>query len=987
MSAIPPQLVRRRRSLPAAETTRPKVYTIPVHRNFADALVNGLLAQHGRDRMTLARGMILVPNNRAARAITDAFVRRAEPGLLLPRLVPVGDVGDDAMGIALDPAGSDPVPAAVDPQVRRFILARLVQQARAIEGMRIDAAEALRMGDALAVTIDTLHADEIAPEKLKTLDIASDLAVHWQKSLDLLAIILDQWPQELARLGRIDLAERRNHLLNRQARAWQDAPPPGFVVAAGITTSARAIANLQRVVARMPNGAVVLPGIDLASPEDEWEAISKLESHPQHHLCLLLDRMAVARSDVLSWRWGDGAIARAERARAVANAFAPAAFTHKWRTLDRAERSLPRVRLVEFAAPADEAQGIAIALREALETPARTAALITPDRALAGRVAAHLRRWGIDADDSAGRPLSVTPPGTLILGLIAAVSEGFAPVPLLSLLKHPLVMAGEGRLDWLDGVRSLDIALRGPRPAQGLKGMAAHLASGDKRTRDIRALAENWWTGVAPRFAALEQAFTTPNPAMPDLLEAVRIAAEDLAGDALWSDAAGRALSDLFADLAAAMPDGPQDVDARSLGAVMAQLMQSIAVRPPQGGHPRISIWGLLEARLQSADLLVLGGLNEGIWPASAQPDPWLAPKVRQELSLGGLDRRVGLSAHDLATALGGRDVLITRSRRDERAPTIASRFVLRLEAMLGGIERDHRVVALATEIDAHYGPAQLSKRPAPAPPASQRPRVISVTEVDRLKADPYAFYARRILGLTPLDPVDADPGPAWRGTAVHAIFEKWHKEDDLHPDALMPRVAALFDDPGIHPLLRALWQPRLNEAMQWIAAEIASDRASGRIVIDSEVSGSIEIAGVRLKGVADRIDRTGNALAIVDYKSGTPPSPKAVEAGFSMQLGLLGLIAERGGFPGISGKPDRFEYLALNKDKGQFGYRKSPVGGKTTALTTDNFVDASAGKFTEAAENWLTGAAPFTAKLHPEFAPYTEYDQLMRLAEWYGRD
>lgn len=971
----------------AAETTRPKVFTIPVHRNFADALVNGLLDQHGSDRMALARGMLLVPNNRAARAITDAFVRRAEPGLLLPRLVAVGDVGDDAMGIALDPAGGDPVPAAVDPQMRRFILARLVQQANAIEGARIDAAEALRLAEGLSVTIDTLRADEIDPEKLKTLDIANDLAVHWQKSLDLLAIVLDQWPDELARLGRIDLAERRNHLLNRQARAWQDAPPPGYVVAAGITTSARAIANLQRVVARMPNGAVVLPGVDLSTDDDEWEVISKLESHPQHHLCLLLDRMAVARSDVERWRWGDGAIARAERARAVANAFAPAAFTHKWRTLERAERRLPHVRLAEFAAPADEAQGIAIALREAMETPARTAALITPDRALAGRVAAHLRRWGIDADDSAGRPLSVTPPGTMILGLIAAVSEGFAPVPLLSLLKHPLVMAGDTRLGWLDGARSLDIALRGPRPAPGLTGLAAHLAGGDKRTREVRAVAEHWWTGVAPRFAALEAAFATPNPAMPDLLEAIRAVAEDLAGDALWSDAAGRALGTLFAELAAAMPDGPQDVDAQSLGAVMAQLMQGIAVRPPQGGHPRISIWGLLEARLQSADLLVLGGLNEGIWPTSAQPDPWLAPKVRQALGLGGVDRRVGLSAHDLATALGGRDVLITRARRDERAPTIASRFVLRLQAMLGGIEREDRIVALATEIDAHHGPAQLSARPAPAPSLAQRPRVISVTEVDRLKADPYAFYARRILALTPLDPVDADPGPAWRGTAVHAIFEKWHKADDLHPDRLMPRVVALFDDPGIHPLLRALWQPRLTEAMQWIAGEIVADRAVGRIVMGSEVSGSIEIAGVRLKGVADRVDRTGDALAIVDYKSGTPPSAKAVEAGFSMQLGLLGLIAEQGGFPGVAGRPERFEYWALNKKNGQFGYRTTPVGGKSTSLTAENFVAASAAKFIEAAEQWLTGSAPFTAKLHPEYAPYGEYDHVMRLAEWYGRD
>jgi ATP-dependent helicase/nuclease subunit B len=973
--------------LRAGEATRPKVFSIPVHRNFADALVNGLLAMHGRDRLTLARGTVLVPNNRAVRAITDAFVRRAEPSLLLPRLVPVGDVGDETMGVALDPAGGASVPAAVDPYTRRFVLARLVQQVRAVEGGRIDAAEALRLASELAATMDALLAEEIAPEALRKLDVGADLAVHWQKSLDLIAMLLDRWPEELARLGRIDLVERRNILLRRQAQEWETCPPSGFVVAAGITTSAKAVAALLRSVARLPNGMVVLPGIDLASPQDEWDAIADapLESHPQHHLRLLLDRMNVARSDVARWRWGDGKARQAVRARAVSNAFVPAKFTAKWNSLPPAQRKLPGVRLAEFATPADEAQGIAIALREALETPQRTAALITPDRTLAQRVTAHLRRWGIEADDSAGRPLNVTQPGTLILGIVNAAADRFAPVTLLSLLKHPLVMAGEKRLDWLAGVRSLDLALRGPRPAPGLTGLAAYLAGGDRRSRGVRALAEEWWVDVVPRFATLETAFSVEHPALPDLLEAVRETVQDLAGDSAWSGSAGRAAGALFADLANAVPKGPLDADVQSLGPIMAQLMGDVAVRPPQGGHPRISIWGLLEARLQSADLLVLGGLNEGVWPSSAAPDPWLAPKVRQELGLGGLDRRVGLAAHDLATALGGRDVLMTRARRDARSPTIASRFVLRLEAMLGGIVREDRIVALADAIDAHSGPAQLTQRPAPSPPVEQRPRIISVTEVDRLKADPFAFYARRILKLSALDPVDADPSAAWRGTAVHAVFDDWFKKDALDPDRLHARIAALFDDPGMHPVLRALWQPRLTEAVQWIADEVAKDNAAGRTVIETEITGRIDIAGVTLQGKPDRIDRIDGALAIVDYKTGKAPAAKAVKAGFAMQLGLLGLIAERGGFAGIAGTPSLFEYWSLAKDKETFGKRSTPVKDGSD-LTAQNFTATAAAQFTDAAEKWLTGGEPFTAKLHPEYANYGEYDHLMRLDEWYGR-
>ena len=996
MSAIPVRSKRPRLFSPMPDPStgsgrpRPKVFTIPVHRNFADALVNGLMAIHGRDRMALARGMVLVPNNRAVRAITDAFVRRAELGLLLPRLVAVGDVGGDAMGVALNPAGADAVPAAVDPLVRRFAMARMVQQARAETKAPIDAAEALRLATELAATLDTLLAEDISPRALQTLDVGNDLSVHWQKSLDLISVLLDRWPGELTRLGRIDLVARRNVLLRRQAKAWWDAPPPGFIVAAGITSSAAAVAELLKVVARMPGGIVVLPGVDLASPADEWDAIVDdcIESHPQHHLRILLDRMGVARSDVARWRWGDGKARQAVRARAVSNAFAPAFATKKWNSLPAPQRKLLGVRLAEFATPADEAQGIAIALREALEVPGRTAALITPDRALAERVVAHLKRWGVNADDSGGRPLSVTPAGTLILAVAGVAADKFAPVALLSLLKHPLVMAGEGRLDWLKGVRRLDLALRGPRPAPGLAGLAAYLAGGDKRIRGGRAAAEIWWNDVAPLFATLEAAFAVPQPSLAGLVDAVRETISALAEDGAWGGAAGRAASDLFAALMAAAPEGPLDIDIAALSPLLDHLLKEIAVRPPQGGHPRISIWGLLEARLQSADLLICGGLNDGVWPASPTPDPWLAPKVRMELGLGGLDRRVGLAAHDLATALGGPEVLLTRAKRDARSPTISSRFVLRLEAMLGGIEADERIVALAQAIDAYDGRSQRATQPAPSPPVAIRPKVISVTEVDRLKADPFAFYAKSMLRVSPLDNVDAEPTAAWRGTMIHAVFDKWFKEDKLHPGKLVERVAAIFDDAGMHPVMRAMWQPRLMEAIDWIAEQVAADKSVGREVIESEIRGSVDIAGVKLKGVADRIDRTDGALAIVDYKTGAPPSAKAVEAGFSMQLGLLGLIAKRGGFEGITGTPTDFEYWTLRKNKkGGFGERTSPVKSKSTGLTPDNFVAAAAKSFSDAAERWLTGDEPFKAKLNPAFAPYTDYDHLMRLGEWYGRE
>jgi ATP-dependent helicase/nuclease subunit B len=972
----------------------PSVHTIPPHRGFADALANGLIARHGRGETELARGIVLLPNNRAARAVADAFVRRSGGGLLLPRLVPIGDSElDERIGGALEPLDSEPVPPAIDAIERLFLLAGLIE--RHLPGTA--GPEALRLAEDLARTLDQLIVEEVDPASLRAFGAeAPDLSLHWQASLDRLTVILDHWPRLLAEHGRIDPAERRRRLLDALARRWRAQPPDGFVVAAGITDTAPAVARLLRTVSRVPTGAVVLPGLDTAMPEAEWRALGphdadpetgfrprSIETHPQFQLKLLLDRMGVARGEVERWRWGGGGGAPAVRSRAIANAMRPAAFTSAWQTSPAAARRLTGVRALELADPAEEAQAIAIALREALEVPGRTAALVTPDRSLARRVSAHLKRWGVDADDSAGRPLSEMAPGTFLLALATAAAEQFAPVPLLALLKHPLAMRGERRLAWLDGARQLDLALRGPRPPAGLAGIAAHLANREGRDRDVRKAALDWWRTVAPGLEPLERAFRQPDPPFARLLAALRETASALSGDEAWAGTAGRAAAELLASVEGV---GTGRVSPASVGAMLEQLMRGVAIRPPYGQHPRLFIWGLIEARLQQADLVILGGLNEGVWPQLPAPDPWLAPRLRHALGLPGLERRIGVAAHDFAGGLGAPNVLVTRARRDSRAPAIASRFWLRLEAMTGGVSRSplYRKWAAAIDRPAALRPAA---RPAPSPAASLRPRLISVTEVDRLKADPFAFYARKMLGLPSLDAVDADPGAAWRGSAVHRVLEAWMKEDDCDPAALRPRAEALLAETAAHPLVRALWQPRLLEAIDWIAEQVAKNRDEGRRPLRAEAKGKCRIGEVTLYGEADRIDRLADgSLAIVDYKTGTPPGPKAVAEGYSMQLGLLGLVAERGGFEGIEGAAACFEYWSLAKKAGKLGYVTSPVGGRT-GFDPAGFTARAERNLIAAAEAWLTGSAPFTAKLHPEYAPYGDYDQLMRLDEWYGRE
>jgi ATP-dependent helicase/nuclease subunit B len=956
-----------------SDPQRVAVYTIPSHRSFADALAAGLIARFGSDPLALARGRILLPNNRAVRAVTDAFVRASGGGLLLPRLIPVGDPElDERIGGVLEAIDDrEAIPPAIDATERLLRLASLVPGH--------GSAENLRLAADLARTLDALLIEEIDPVRLKdAVSQTSDLARHWEHSLARLQLIYEVWPQLLSESEAIDLTERRNRLLHRLAERWTSDPPTGFTIAAGITTAAPAVAALVGRVARMPHGMVVLPGLWLANvfADEEWEALGPDENgrgeatHPQFHLKLILNRIGVAREEVQPWRWAGSGSSSPARSRAVANAMAAPEFSDKWARLKPAERRLAGIRLAELADPAAEAQAIALALREALETPEKTAAFVTPDRQLAGRVTALLARWGVDADDSAGKPLSSTPPGTLLLGIASAAAEELAPVPLLALLKHPLVGGdGDERLAWLDVVRELDRNLRGPRPRAGIAGLDGHFGA-------LRA-----WAIARPKLEAIDCA-SDHTVTLSDFAGSLSQAAEILCGDAAWRGPAGRMAAEMIVDLQSSEAAQSLVVHAGEAVPLLRQVLDQRSVRPPYGGHPRIFIWGLLEARLQRADLVVLGGLNEGAWPIVPPPDPWLPPKVRSTLGMPTLDSRVGLAAHDFASALGAPEVLITRARRDSTSPTVASRFLLRLNAISGGLPRDVKLERLTRALD-DPGTPQPVDRPAPSPPAEQRPARISVTAVDRLKADPFAFYAQTILKLRTLELLDADHTAAWKGTAVHAVLQEWLQHDDCDPAKLRARAERLLNDAAVHPMLRALWAPRLLEAIDWIAALERDNQAKGRMPLKAEATGETVLGGLTVHGRVDRIDRLADgALAIVDYKTGAPPTQKAVDAGFALQLGLLGLIGRAGGFDGVKGDPEAFEYWSLTRHKGSFGKLTRP----DKDMAPGEFLDHAYRNFAEAAGKWLTGTEPFTAKLNPAYAPFGDYDQLMRLQEWYGR-
>ncbi len=986
---------------------QPEIFSIPPHVAFVDALAKGLLDRCGDDPLALARAHVLLPNRRAARALTDAFVRLSgDRGLLLPRMTPVGDLGDDSfdrlaggeLALALAPA--------VPPLQRRLELARLVRQMPARDNGGRDAGrsavEALRLGDALGDTLDVLLAEEIAPERLKTVVDDSDLAHHWQDTLAFLDLVITHWPPARDAAGGSDGGTRVAAMIDALVARWTATPPAGLVVAAGVTGSSPPLVRLLAAVLALPAGMIVLPGLDSDLSDDgeaRWAAIRcrasdgddvrENEEHPQFALKALLARLRLERADVRDWGAAsahDGPVARTAQ---VMAAMAPADAADGWHTGVLAG-GFEAVRAVEAATPSEEAQVIAVALREALVQPGRTAALVTPDRALARRVAAHCRRWGILIDDSAGTPLRLTPPGALALALVEAMAQGFAPVALLAVLKHPLVANGETRLPWLQSVRLLDRALRGVRPPPGLEAIGEALDRwlADTR-RDDRSIA-GWWEGAAGKLEPLSQLAERREIDLPLLAGALRLAGDALCGERLWAGTDGRALAALVEALETggasfgrfAIDDAP---------ALVAALLSDIAVRPAYGGHPRLAILGPLEARLQRADLMILGGLNEGIWPGRAAPDPWLAPAIRTRLGLPGLARGIGLAAQDFVGALGAADVLMTRARRDASAPLVPSRFWLRLDAFAGGITRDDRLLAIARRLDSR-GVKTPGTRPQPSPPLAKRPHRLSVTEVDTLKADPFAFYAKNLLRLRPLDPLDQDPTAATRGTRMHDVLEQWIKSGGGSLERLDQLAEAMLQAEGaLFPLLRALWAPRARRALHWAGEMIHAREAAGWMAAAAEAEGVLVLPnGIELRGRADRIDRhDDNRLAVIDYKTGRTPTAAQVQGGFASQLGLLlamaagGVLSTRDGGRVVPGTPAEIAYWKLSGGK-EPGKIVDPLKSKA-AMSVAELLDFTLEHTENLTTALLLQAKPFVSTRYPGLG-WGDYDHLARVDEWQDR-
>jgi ATP-dependent helicase/nuclease subunit B len=1029
--------------------------SVPFLRSLVAALIDGRLVagfEARRDPARLAEATLYLPTRRAVRVAREVFLDELQSNAaVLPRIVPLGDIDEDELAFAdeADALGGA-VPLDIPPRLgeleRRLTLARLVAawaKGDVLAPLVVGGpASTLSLAADLARLIDDMVTRDVPWDALDDL-VPDNLDQYWQHSLQFLRIARKMWPDYLAEVGKIEPAERRDRLIAAEARRL-GAHHAGPVIAAGSTGSMPATAKFLHAVANLPSGAVVLPGLDTDLDDDAWKTIGGVKNaagafdihpssnHPQFAMHALLRRLGITRRDVeiLSPPAPDG------RETLLSEAMRPSHATDHWHerlqqqyVATRIAAGMQDLAVIEAPNPEMEALAIAVAMREARHLQ-KSAALVTPDRALARRVTAALSRWNLDFDDSGGEALIETSAGIFARLAAEAVTRGLEPPTLLALLKHPLCRLGGFADAFKPAIEALELSLlRGTRPQPGTSGLAReferfrdelgklnrgepsalHKAEQRARLKDdqldrIDALTSRLKTAFAPLeslsaqkpydFAELAQRHREILIALSQDEDGIAIAFEGQDGFALAA-----AFDDLLAEqrrsgLMLQLPDYPD---------VFHTAFADRAVRRSEKIGATLHIYGPLESRLMQADRVIIGGLIEGVWPPAPRMDPWLSRPMRYELGLDLPERRIGLSAHDFAQLLGGEEVILSHSAKAGGAPAVASRFLHRLEAVAGDAPWDaaknkgERYVRFAEELDRPEKVTPIAQ-PEPRPPRATRPQRLSVTAIEDWLRDPYTIYAKYILKLEALDPVDMQLSAADRGSAIHDAIGEFTREFARklpdQPAEMLRQIGTRYFAPLMErPEARALWWPRFQRIATWFA-EWESARRDNIDNIDAEILGEITIPlpndrSFRLNARADRIERRRDGgYVILDYKTGQPPTGKQVRMGLSPQLTLEAAILREGGFPNISGGGTVGElvYVRLsgNNPPGEERSLELKIRPGDTPQPPDQAANYAREQLEVLIRKFENEEEPYRSLNLPMWTNrYGTYDDLARIKEW----
>jgi ATP-dependent helicase/nuclease subunit B len=1035
-SAAPP-------SAPAVNT--PRVFTITPDRPFLEDLARGILKQVGNDPLKLSDYTVLVPDRDTRDLLRQAFMEQLDgkPGIM-PRIDAPGDVDRDDLGLkvsgnpVLSQALMD-IPPAV-PRLHRQLM--LAEEILKIPGMASSVQKAIKLGGELGSFLDELQRNDIELKNVEKL-APKEFRAQWSHTAEFLKIITETWPAKLEQLGMIDPEEHRNALLEIQALHWRNNPPSKPMIAAGFTDTSPAVVSMLQAVAAMPQGAVVLPGVDRLTDAKSWDVLTPV--HPQFMFKKLLGELGAELKDVQGWDAdlpkttvrATNAAARVNngRAKLLREAMRPSGTTEGWAGLkarkqgrkkaandDESAReidpkALHGMDLITAGSPQEEASVIALKMRETLETPGKTAMLVTGDRSLARRVAAKLRYWKVEVEDSAGKSLAESQAGIFLLATANMASEEWSPVPLLEALKHPLAANGEARAAFAQKVSQLeDMALHGPRPGAGAEGLKDTLTAAfnraSRRPKDspgyrapeVLAAEKTALIDFADRLQVAGKTFfekmdtDTPLPFAEFLDEHIRFAEamaktdKETGAEKLWRGDDGRKSAQFMTQLREAAKHIPPVTGAGYVD-VLQGLMRAVSFQPAMSPHPTLRIVTPEQAKLIKADIVIMGGLNDESWPARPDVNPWLSPDMVKAMGLPPAEESIGRAAHQFTQMIASPDVLLSRSMRSGDAPTVSSPFLTRLMMVLkgAGLKDDLNGKNQLLEINqAMHTPPDVTPiaPPAPTPPVSARPKKLPVTAVESLMRDPYTVYAKYILKIRPRDPLDANPSVSERGTFTHDALDAFMKKfPDKLPDNAYDELIKMGEDAFKtrmnNPYVQSFWMPRFQRIAKWFV-KFEAERREMTKNLGTEVQGKLNIDMgdgeiFTLTAIADRVDRNEDGQAvIIDYKTGGIPTQKNVALGMSPQLTLEALIAYSGGFDGIDAtEVGDLQYWKLSG--GRPAADVTIVRGDVKQLMDE--AEKGVGDLVKAFNKKET---PYLATPRPEFAPrYNNYEHLSRVGEW----
>jgi ATP-dependent helicase/nuclease subunit B len=901
------------------------LYNIPAGVSFTDTLARGLLQETKNNPETLSTYLILLPTRRACRSLQDAFLRQSEgKPVLLPQIKPFGDIDAEELLIGRQTAQEFDLPPAISSLEQKILLAQTISK---LPNFSKNPAQDMALATALGQLMDQIYTEGLNLSDLPHIVDREAFANHWQITLDFLSILSEHWPKILEDRGCIDAADRRNRLMKSLNIHWQSSSPAHPIIAAGSTGSIPATAALLKTISNLPKGSIILPGLDTHLSDKAWSAIE--EGHPQATLKNLLEHLEVSRDNIPAWPYTNISNETSiTREKIFSHVMTPPSQTDQWTKIQLTENqqkeiqnNLSSITRYDCATPQDEAQIISLIMRETLEDKSKTAALITPDRNLARRVAVACKKWGIDVDDSGGISLNDSEIGQYLRLSAQAMIDGIKPLSFLSLLKHNYT-AGAKFTDFRSTVRALDKQLlRGITPSSGFDSLQQLFQD---KTNDptcfqkpvleilnlINHLHPIMQDGV-DLFSANSNNFKTLLKTHLEVAEKLASSVDKNGEEILWCGEEGEAAANFFSELYAHADNIPP-LNGQDYLSILEQFMASITVRPRYGTHPRLMILGQLEARLIQADRVILSGLNEGTWPPDPGHDPWMSRPMRENFGLPLPERSITLAAHDFVQGACGREVFLTRSMRVDDAPSVPARWLQRLDTFLSAVHINPEFIH--DDIYQKYA-EHLNKvksvnpieRPAPTPPIESRPRQLSVTKIEKWLQDPYSLYAEKILKLRKLDPLEKQFDAAERGTLLHEIMDRFTKKypkdiPENAQDDFLFIAQDLLKQNNYDSATMNFWKPRLKRLSNWVTdneknwrqhASLNVTEAKGEFIFTDNLD-----APFTLTARADRIDNLHDGMAaIIDYKSGGTYSVTKMHSAELAQLPLEAIILEGNGF------------------------------------------------------------------------------------------